>query len=97
MVSKDFSRYGKLQRGNKHMEKMAISAIPYVLDQTTWNPDDNLSGVNEALVDNWKVVGFVQAPWDTEDEELMDNELYVAGDNLGIPLLTVNDINKGMY
>ena len=64
MVSKDFSRYGKLQRGNKHMEKMAISAIPYVIDQATWEPDDNLSGVNEALVDNWKPVAFVIAPAD---------------------------------
>jgi hypothetical protein len=70
-----------------------------VLDKEDWRPNVSDGGEmhsNEALVDNWKVMGFVQAPWDTEDEELMDNELYVAGDNLGIPLLTVNDINKGM-
>ena len=63
MVSKDFSRYGKLQRGNKHMEKMAISAIPYVLDQETWNPEETKTN-NEALVDNWKPIAFVVAPAD---------------------------------
>ena len=63
MVSKDFSRYGKLQRGNEYMEKMAISAIPYVLDQATWKPEETNS-VNEALVDNWKPVALVVAPAD---------------------------------
>jgi len=53
-VSKDYSRYGKLKRGNEFAEKV-VRKIPYVLDQSTWNPAD----INEALVDNWKAVGIV--------------------------------------
>ena len=55
-VSKDYSRYGKLKRGNEFAEKMARN-IPYVLDKTMWDPDDWNS--NEALVDNWKPIGIV--------------------------------------
>ena len=61
-ISKDFSRYGMLKRGNPYMEQMAIDAIPYVLDQQTWDWDPNdpdSSGVNEALVDNWRPLGLV--------------------------------------
>ena len=53
-VSKDYSRYDRLKPGNEFMEKIARN-IPYVLDQSTWNP----SRTNEALVDNWKPVGVV--------------------------------------
>ena len=60
-VSKDYSRYGKLQRGNEHHEKMAQD-IPYILDQSTWAPFSkfmNSTEPNEALVDNWKPVGII--------------------------------------
>ena len=63
-VSKDFSRYGQLKRGDKFAEKMARN-IPYVLDQSTWHKE-HAPGVpgsggetNEALVDNWKPVGLI--------------------------------------
>jgi hypothetical protein len=58
MVSKDYSRYGNLKRGTEFGEKRAKN-IPYVLDQSTWNPTD----VNEALVDNWNPVGIVVGKW----------------------------------
>ena len=53
-VSKDYSRYGKLVRDTEFGNRMARK-IPYVLDQSMWAP----AKVNEALVDNWKSVGFV--------------------------------------
>lgn len=58
-VSKDYSRYGKLKRGDEFGEKMARDGIPYVLDQTTWNPVDPDWSNNEALVDNWRPVGII--------------------------------------
>jgi len=57
-ISKDYSRYGQLKRGNEFGEKMARENIPYVLDQSTWNPAKTSSN-NEALVDNWKPVGII--------------------------------------
>jgi len=57
-VSKDYSRYGNLKPGNDYSEKLARS-IPYVLDQSTWDPDQTYSSTNEALVDNWRAVGIV--------------------------------------
>ena len=54
-VSKDYSRYGQLTRGNKFAEKMARN-IPYILDQSMWNLQ---FGGGEALVDNWKPVGLI--------------------------------------
>jgi len=58
-VSKDYSRYGKLKRGNEYMEKMARDGIPYVLDQSTWDPSQAGPSNNEALVDNWKPIGII--------------------------------------
>ena len=55
-TSKDYSRYGKLERGNEFAEKLARN-MPYILDKSTW--DEDVSGANEALVDNWKVVGII--------------------------------------
>lgn len=56
-VSKDYSRYGQLERGNEFHEQMA-SNIPYVLDQSTWHK--GIAGeTNEALVDNWKPIGII--------------------------------------
>jgi len=60
-VSKDYSRYGKLQRGNEYHEKTAQN-IPYILDQSTWAPISkfmNSTEPNEALVDNWKPAGII--------------------------------------
>ena len=59
-MSKSWKNYGKLHRGNEHMEKLVRDAIPYVLDQSTWKGSEGGWGtVNEALVDNWKPVGIV--------------------------------------
>ena len=56
-VSKDYSRYDRLKRGNEYAEKTVRENIPYVLDQSTWDP--SVDEPNEALVDNWKAVGIV--------------------------------------
>ena len=56
-VTKDFSRYDQLKRGNEYMEKMARN-IPYILDRSTWNPSQTKTN-NEALVDNWSPRAFV--------------------------------------
>ena len=55
LVSKDYSRYGGLKRGNEFAEKVA-KKIPYLLDRSMWAPSGNN---NEALVDNWKPVGII--------------------------------------
>jgi hypothetical protein len=60
-VSKDYSRYGQLKRGDEFAEKMAKNT-PYVLDQSTWHQAD-WSNTNEALVDNWKPMGIVVGKW----------------------------------
>ena len=54
-VSKDYSRYGGLKRGNEFAEEVARK-IPYVLDQSMWDPAGSM---NEALVDNWRPVGII--------------------------------------
>ena len=60
-VSKDFSRYGNLKRGDEFAEKMARN-MPYVLDQSTWHK--GIAGeTNEALVDNWTPMGIVVGKW----------------------------------
>jgi hypothetical protein len=98
-ISKDFSRYGILKRGNPYMEKMAIDAIPYVLDQQTWDWDpDSGSGVNEALVDNWRPVALVVGPSDivravssmTQDPSGaigVTKNLFVLAQQHGLPIL----------
>lgn len=53
-VSKDYSGYGNLKRDTE-LGNIAARNIPYVLDQSMWAP----AKINEALVDNWKPVGFV--------------------------------------
>jgi hypothetical protein len=55
LVSKDYSRYGGLKRGNEYAE-MVAKKIPYLLDQSMWAPAGNN---NEALVDNWRPVGII--------------------------------------
>jgi hypothetical protein len=54
-ISKDYSRYGQLKRGNEFAEDMARN-IPYVLDQSMWGL---VRGGGEALVDNWKPLGLI--------------------------------------
>ena len=76
-VSKDYNRYGQLERGNEHMEKMAIKGTPYVLDQSTWDPAQAGPSNNEALVDNWKPIGIIL---DRPDEiRVMQGMDYVEG------------------
>ena len=60
-VSKDYSRYGQLKKGNEYGERLARN-IPYVLDQSMWDPG-GVNEVNEALVDNWNPVGIVVGRW----------------------------------
>ena len=54
-------------------EKMAKN-IPYVLDQSTWDPSKQHSETNEALVDNWRPVGIIVV----ENDVL--NSLVIFGD-----------------
>jgi hypothetical protein len=72
-TSKDYSRYGKLKRGNEYAEEMA-KKIPYLLDQSMWAP---AGSNNEALVDNWKPVGIIL----TRGDEIytIDGMGYVEG------------------
>ena len=72
-VSKDYSRYGQLKKGTEFGEKMARN-IPYVLDQSTWDPSKQHSETNEALVDNWRPVGIIVV------EEDVLNSLVIFGD-----------------
>jgi hypothetical protein len=76
-MSKDYSRYDRLERGNEYMEKMARN-IPYVLDQSTWSPNSPDS-TNEALVDNWKPVGIVIAKSDVEEAVVAAAKKLVSG------------------
>ena len=41
--------------------ELILDMIPYVLDQQTWDPEDSLSRVNEALVDNWTAKAIIVA------------------------------------
>ena len=72
-VSKDYSRYGMLKKGQH--EEFAGKSIPYVLDQSTWDPSKNRSGVNEALVDNWKPIGIIAA-----DDKVVDAVRYITAE-----------------
>ena len=78
-VSKDYSRYGQLKRGDEYMEKMARDGIPYVLDQSTWNPVDADRSNNEALVDNWRPRGIIVVKDDAADAILKAAEKLVSG------------------
>ena len=77
-TSKDYSRYGQLERGNEYMEKMARDGIPYILDQSTWDPGKTKSN-NEALVDNWRPVGIIVVEADVEDAILKTAEKLISG------------------
>lgn len=91
-VSKSYKNYGKLQRGNEFMEKMANN-IPYVLDQATWDPSKTKSN-NEALVDNWKPVGIILT---REDEIRSISGLdYVKGNKEDIDEFTMGVVKRIM-
>jgi hypothetical protein len=101
MISKDYSRHGGLKRGHEFAEKVARQ-IPYVLDQSMWDPDY----VNEALVDNWKPMGIVVGKWlepiklsvqSLSDEKFKANagvnapgvigKIFQLAEELGVPIL----------
>lgn len=107
-ISKSYKNYGQLQRGNEHMEKMANN-IPYVLDQSTWNPN-NPSSTNEALVDNWRPHAIVVASSEfvqiigadaLSSEAALEQaagavkEVYRAAIKMGIPI--VNTSRKELW
>lgn len=80
-VVKDYSRYGRLKRGTEFGEKMARENIPYILDQSTWDPSKTRTN-NEALVDNWRPVGIILT---NPDEVYSVSGLdYVEGTKEGI-------------
>ena len=90
-VSKNYKNYGKLQRGNEYMEKMARDGIPYVLDQSTWDPGKTKSN-NEALVDNWRPVGIIVVQDDVIDAILKTSEKLVSGGHSAPSGNTAKDI-----
>ena len=94
-VSKDYSRYGQLKRGDEFGERMARENIPYVLDQATWNPTD----VNEALVDNWKALGVVVAGDLASHIEEIDGpdqtigkakQIFAVAEHFGLPIFDID-------
>ena len=101
-VSKDYSRYGNLKPGNEYSEKLARS-IPYVLDQSTWDPSQTYSSTNEALVDNWKAVGIVVGTEDllksvkaaidsdwARDAIGVTRKIFKLANDYGVPIYDVN-------
>ena len=103
-ISKSYKNYGKLERGNEYMEKMANN-IPYVLDQATWDPGKTKSN-NEALVDNWKPIGIILTRHDEIDS--MSGLDYIEGTkedveesmNIGVVkkiMLTAIDLGVPVY
>jgi hypothetical protein len=91
-ISKNYKNYGKLERGNEYMEKMANN-IPYILDQATWDPSKTKSN-NEALVDNWKPIGIILT---REDEIYAISGLdYVEGTKEDVEEFALGVIKKIM-
>ena len=99
-MSKTYKQYANLEPGNEYAEKMARN-IPYVLDQSTWNPDSP-SSTNEALVDNWNAVGvvvasdemvrFVKHYAENDPTQAVGamKELFKAATDFGVPLYDIN-------
>jgi predicted transcriptional regulator len=101
-VSKDFSRYGNLKRGDEFAEKMARN-MPYVLDQSTFHFSE--WNANEALVDNWKPVAIVVSGeeaefiedavrWMTDDGESREDaapgkmgQVFRLSEKFGVPII----------
>ena len=96
-VSRDYKKYAKLTPGDERSEKLAKD-IPYVLDQSTWDPSKTRSGVNEALVDNWRAVGIIASYDEVNPEFFQDleddpsaaigsmRELMKVATELGVPI-----------
>ena len=59
-TSKDYRKFSAAEKGNPAHEKVVRDEIPYVLDQSTWDPSKTTS-TNEALVDNWRPIGIIVA------------------------------------
>lgn len=94
-VSKNYKNYGKLERGNEYMEKMAIDGTPYILDQSTWNPSKTKSN-NEALVDNWRPRGIIVAKDDVENAILKTADKLVSRDASGHLTKDVDHFSAGV-
>ena len=92
-ISKNYKNYGKLERGNEYMEKMARDGIPYVLDQSTWNPADSDWSNNEALVDNWRPRGIIVAKDDVAQAVLKTAEKLISGGQSAPSGNTAKDID----
>ena len=101
-VSKDYSMYGNLKPGNEYSEKLARN-IPYVLDQSTWDPSQTRSSTNEALVDNWRAVGIVAGKDDLAksvkamanrdwaiDAAGITRKIFMLARDYGVPIYDVN-------
>ena len=58
--SKDYRKFSAAEKGNPTHEKLVRDSIPYILDQSTWDPSKTTS-TNEALVDNWRPRGIIVA------------------------------------
>ena len=91
-VSKDYSRYGQLNRGNKHHEELAKN-IPYVLDQATWHKS-SYQPWNEALVDNWKPVGIILTRGD--EINVISGLDYIEGTKEDVEEFALGTIKKIM-
>lgn len=91
-VSKNYKNYGKLERGNEYMEKMARDGIPYILDQSTWNPSKTSSN-NEALVDNWRPIGIIVAKDDVAGAIIKTAENLISGGQSAPSGNTAKDID----
>lgn len=100
-VSKDYSAYSELTKmWPQGAEMRAQKGVPYILDQSTWDPSKNQSGVNEALVDNWRAVGIVVANKSARLVKYYANssslkpaiveDLLRAAADFGVPIFDVN-------
>jgi hypothetical protein len=99
MVAKDYSRYGQLKKGTEFGEKMARENIPYVLDQSTWDPSKTFSGTNEALVDNWKPMGVVVTGDISKSvEDVSGNDPFVNAAGVSLQVFRMSrDFNVPIY
>ena len=64
--SKDYRKFSAAEKGNPAHEKVVRKEIPYILDQSTWDPSKTTSN-NEALVDNWRPKGIIVVKADVAD------------------------------
>jgi len=91
-VSKNYKNYAQLERGNEYMEKMVRDGIPYILDQSTWDPSKTKSN-NEALIDNWRPRGIIIVKDDIADAILKTAEMLISGGHSAPSGNTAKDID----